>query len=465
MPDPLLLDRSRGQPLFAQICDLLRARMNDGRLPPGSSLPPTRSLAVELGCSRATVVTAYEQLAAEGYIQGRQGSGYRVAASGGVELPSLVATAKPRQTTPSRPADPLPLQPGVPDPRLFPYRQWAQTVARVARQAPEALVTLDEPFGDRHLRQAIAQHIAEWRGVTAQPEQILVTAGSGDALEICIRSLAERGQSIGLETPGFAPLRHFVVSLGLTPAWLPVDSGGAALPGPNQQPSLVVLTPTQQFPLGGPMAPDRRRAFLDWAKVSGGWIVEDDYDSEFRYAGQPIPALASGAHSQRLLFVGSFSKVFSSALRLGYLVVPEDLIDRFSATLERYGTKASVAPQRALAGFMESGAFYRHLRRVRRLYGERRRVLLEALARELPQVPPPRDHQAGMQVALELPDCPDDRALAARLATEGLRANPLSSYCAEGQALSGLLLGSTAFTEAEIEAAVARLARVLAQSG
>ncbi|GAB5467767.1 MAG: PLP-dependent aminotransferase family protein [Rhodospirillales bacterium] len=428
---------------------------------PGSRLPPSRSLAVELGLSRSTVVTAYEQLAAEGYVEGRRGSGSYVIPLGNVELtaPAPAAVAPPPAPPPMRPA---PLQPGAPDMRLFPHRLWARSVARVARRAPEALVSLDEPFGDSKLRQAIATHIAEWRGVSAHPRQILVTAGSGDALEICIRSLAARGQGIALEDPGYPPLRHFVTSLGLRPQWLAMGPAGAELPrSKGKPPRLAVLTPSHHFPLGGAMAPSRRQDFLLWAEANAAWIVEDDYDSEFRYAGQPIPALASGEPTDRLLYIGTFSKIFSSALRLGYLVVPEALIARFSETLNRYGTRASSAPQRALAEFMAAGDFYRHLRRVRRVYAERRRFLLEALRETLPDLPPPRDHQAGMQLVLDLPPDSDDLALSRRLAAAGVQAPALSTYSARPGGPKGLLLGFCAFEREEIAAAVETLAGVL----
>jgi GntR family transcriptional regulator/MocR family aminotransferase len=453
------IDRDSPTPVFAQVYAAIRERIVAAELSEGSRLPPSRSLAVELGLSRSTVIAAYEQLVAEGYAEGRRGSGYYVCPIGEVELAPPCAAAQ----TPAReaaPRTPRTFQPGIPDMRLFPYRQWARCVARVARNAPEALVTLSDPFGDHRLRAAISAHVAEWRGVRAAPERILVTAGSGDALEICIRALTRPGQRIGLEDPGYPPLRAFVESLGLRPQWLGIDAAGAELPsagGRSLPPKLVVLTPSHQYPLGGTMGPGRRKAFLGWAESSGGRIIEDDYDSEFRYAGRPIPALAGFDRAARTIYVGSFAKIFSNSLRLGYVVLPEDLVPSFAETLARYGTKASVTPQRALAAFLLDGEFTRHIRRVRRIYNERRKALLQALRRELPGLPELVDHQAGMQIVLNLPPSCDDQAISRQAAMNGVIAPALSTYYARGQAAPGLLLGFCAFTEAEIARGVATL--------
>jgi len=334
--------------------------------------------------------------------------------------------------------------------RLFPYRSWGQVVSRVARTDPQALIRVPRTFGDIRLRTAIVRHLSEWRGVEASVDQVLITAGSGDALEICIRTLASRGDKVGLENPGYLPLRKFVRSLGLTPDWLTADGNEVRLPGTADPPKLAVLTPSHHFPLGGAMSPSRRKEFISWAEETKGWIVEDDYDSEFRYAGRPIPALAGFDHAGRTIYIGSFSKIFSGGLRLGYLVAPRDLIGRFNETLQDYGTKASVAAQRPLAVFMEDGGFYRHLRRLRRLYGERRQCLLDGLKDALGADTGIVDHQAGMQILLPLPLEADDRAAAQALAVRGVIAHPLSELFSGKADRKGLLLGFCAYTPDEI---------------
>lgn len=454
------IDRQNPLPVFEQICAAIRSRAVSGELPAGSQMPPTRALATELGVSRSTVVTAYDQLVAEGYLKARQGSGFLVCAMGEVEMAARPAA----RTAPALPASsgPRPFVAGTPDMRLFPYRQWAKTVARLCRSNPQAMFSAGDQFGNPALREAISTHLRDWRGIEVAPNQVIVTAGATDALELCMRTLAEPGGSIALESPGYPPLFAFSAAQGLQPVFLPIDAEGASLPGPDTRARLAILTPSHQYPLGGAMSPSRRRAFVNWAQSSGGWIIEDDYDSEFRYSGRPIPAMAGGDTLGRTIYVGSFSKIFSNALRLGYLVTPETLADRFRATLRRFGQHASSMPQQVLAEFMSSGEFYRHLRRVRRIYGERRRFLLDRLARDFALYGTAADHQAGMQTVLHLRPGLDDTTLAERARASGLTVSALSGYCAVPGRGNGLVLGFCAFSEVEIAPALGTLRDLLA---
>lgn len=347
----------------------------------------------------------------------------------------------------------VPFQASKPDMRLFPYRQWARTIARVSRCEPESLVAGSGLFGDLVLREAVANHIAEWRGVTVNPHQVIITAGSGDALEICIRTLATSKGNVSLENPCYPPLRNFVESLGLSVEWLKVSEHGAELPSSigMSSPGLVVLTPSHQYPLGGAMSPGRRIEFLNWADANQSWIIEDDYDSEFRYAGSPIQAMAGFDRSGRTIYVGSFSKVFTNSLRLGYLVVPPSLISSIEQVLQSFGTKASLLPQRPLARFIENGDFYRHLRRMRRVYGDRRKFLLGELRSKLGQISHIRDHQAGMQIVLHLPEEIDDVAIETKAAERGITVLALSKFYAVPPVKKGLLLGFCGFNEKELE--------------
>ena len=462
------LERDSKHPLFVQLCEQIRQRIAEGSLQRNSPLPPSRGFAAELGVSRSTVVTAYDQLVAEGYIEGRAGSGYYVRELGASDVPHPQHRAMPA------PADniegsgvPRPhTHPGYPDNRLFPYRPWARCLARSARLAPRALVVSDSPFGDRELRKAIAAYLSDWRGLAVSPEQVLVTAGSIDALETCIRTLARPGDIIGLENPGYQPLRHIADNQGMSIEWIPVGSDGAELPAAARQSvsaKMVVLTPSQQFPLGGAMPISRRREYLQWATAGNRWIIEDDYDSEFRYAGRPIPALASMDNSGRTIYIGTFSKVFSVSLRLGYLVMPAQQIDHFASTLSRFGLKAALPCQRALADFIDNGDFYRHIRRVRRIYADRRRVLLEQIDKKLSPWVTYEDHQAGMQITVGLKPGIDDQRVAAEARAAGVLLAPLSYYYTDSADISGLLLGFCPCTEDEIVANIETLARILRQ--
>jgi GntR family transcriptional regulator/MocR family aminotransferase len=452
----LSIDRNAKTPVFEQICAALRKRMIAGDLAQGCKLPPTRVVATELGASRSTIVTAYEQLVAEGYLSSLQGSGYTVCALGEVELSKAPSAqqAAPRAEPLCRP---LPFASSQPDMRLFPHRQWAKCVARVCRSDPQALLAGGADLGNRDLRSAISGHLSEWRGIEAAPHQIFVTAGSTDALEICLRALADKDDVIGLETPGYPPMRQFTKAHGVQVHDLPIDDHGAQVPPPNVRLQLAVLTPSHQYPLGGAMTPNRRQDFLQWARTTDAWIIEDDYDSEFRYAGRPIPAMAGFDQLQRTIYVGSFSKVFSNTLRLGYVVVPENLIERFRQTLHLFGIKASAMPQQALADFMTSGEFYRHIRRVRRTYGERRRFLLDSLKRDFAEFGHVLDHQAGMQVIFHLKPDLSDTDIALRAQAVGVDILPLSGFASGPSDDNGLMLGFCGFSIDEMQPSLVAL--------
>jgi GntR family transcriptional regulator / MocR family aminotransferase len=459
------LKRDSRDPLFVQLCDQIRDRIANGSIAQNSQLPPSRGLATDLGISRSTVVTAYEQLVAEGYIEGRSGSGFYVRELAEIDYPKTTGTVSISVSNEvNQPVPAPPSHPGFPDNRLFPYRQWARSLARSARLTPTALIVSKSPFGDLSLRESIARYLFDWRGLEILPEQVMITAGSIDALETCIRTLATPGDIVGLENPGYQPLRNIVDNQGMRIEWLAVGEDGAEIPRrsmPGSAPKMVVLTPSQQFPLGGAMPVNRRLEFQQWASTAEAWLIEDDYDSEFRYSGRPIPALASMDNSGRTIYIGTFSKVFSVSLRLGYLIMPQSLIASFAHTLSKFGVKAALPCQRALANFIDNGDFYRHIRRVRRIYADRRRILLEQVQQKLSPYVSLQDHQAGMQVAVKLAAGLDDQEIAAQARAKGIIVSPLSSHYGAGDPQSGLLLGFCPYTEQEIITNIASLAEII----
>ena len=465
MPDaPLLklnIDTDGSSALFQQIYDELRLRIVTRQLAPGERLPPTRKLADELAISRTTIVTAYDQLIAEGFVESRAGSGVYVSDIGEVELlPKNIPLADASYLPMPLQTGAGPFSPGQPDMRLFPYQQWARCVARVARKDAKALVLSSDPFGNTDLRIEICRYLSEWRGIKAVPQQILITAGSGEALELCIRSLTNPGDTIALENPGYPPLYAFANSLGLNISAMEVDDQGATLPAPASNihvPKLAILTPSSQYPLGGSMPQSRRYEFLAWAEASNSWIIEDDYDSEFRYAGRPYPALASLSSRDRTLYIGSFSKIFSNGIRMGFVVLPQILIPKLDKTIRLYGSKASIMPQQPLAYFMKSGEFYRHIRRVRRIYSERRQALIKLLETNLGNIATFDDHHAGMQIAINLPTKYNDMQLSRIALSKGIFCPPLSSYYTSAHSQNGLLLGFCGFTVEEMQTAMETL--------
>ncbi|MCW8914392.1 MAG: PLP-dependent aminotransferase family protein [Magnetovibrio sp.] len=454
------LDPQSATPLFAQIYEALRRRIISGEQAANSRLPATRRLAEELAVSRATVVAAYDQLEAEGFVEGRTGSGIYVSAIGSVELPSQPVVTQFEHDF--APTTLQPLQPGRPDMDLFPHRAWAKCFAKVARTEPEALTQFMDAFGDPELRNAIGAYLSEWRGFAVSPERIVITAGTADAVELCVRTITARGGAIAMEDPGYQPLRSLVQSLGLQPSWMSQDSEGAQTP-PNAPfaPPITLLTPSSNFPLGGAMSTARRVQFLTWARNNGTWLIEDDYDSEFRYAGRPIPAMAGLDQYGRTFYIGSFSKIFSETLRLGFLVVPEFFVGAVRENLRSYGAKASLSAQRPLSIFMQNGDFHRHIRKMRRIYGERRQILLDLLKTHLNNFGSWTDHHAGMQIVLNLPENVDDVAVSSQAARENVICPPLSTYYAQPQNRSGLLVGFCGFKPDDMQRSALILKEIL----
>lgn len=456
----LSLDRDSDISLKNQIIESFRALILSGRAPGGTRLPASRQLAAELGVSRITTLAALDQLAAEGYLQTRRGAGTYVAH----DLPHL--SNAPRSAAPVSAPDERetiqPFHPAQPDLSAFPHAEWAQLLSQVWRNPEPALLGRADPLGWPPLRHAIAAHLSAWRHVTCHAGQVVITAGSGEAFRL-IAGLLPEGSDILTEEPGFAPMRHALQYHGHYCTGLPVDDDGfdPALAGPG---AAVVVTPSRQYPLGMTMPLSRRLALLEWADRHDALVVEDDYDSEFRYTGQPLPALASLSHSERVIYVGSFSKLLSPGLRLGYIVVPERLIPAIRSSLNKIGPLASLTPQPALARFMESGAFATHLRRMRRTYLGRQKALLQALAPYQDLIITAPD-SGGMHLVCPLGSALlgkiPDREIAKEAKDIGLSVRAISQYFQNFNAKEGLILGYAGFDEATLTDSAAKLVKLL----
>ncbi len=465
------LERRAKRPLWLQLVAGLRAELASRRPPPGTALPSTRELAGSLGLARGTVLAAYEQLVAEGCLRARRGAGYFTEAPPAAEETKAVAAPVAVRRAPDGSRPPPLFRPGEPDMRLFPRLEWSRCMARAWR-VRDAWSRAGDPFGDPELRRAIAEHVLAWRSIRTSPERILVTAGSIGGLELLLRAVLPVPGRIALEDPGYPVIRHLVAGFGHRPLAVAVDQAGVradALARLSPPPRLLVVTPSRQFPLGHVLAVERRRALLAWAEAVDALIVEDDYDSEYRYVGRPVPALAAMDRSGRVVHAGTFSKIFSAGIRLGYLVVPGRLIGAIRSALERFGTRASIVPQPALAMFLENGAFARHLRRTRRIYDARRRFLLDGLATRFADLLRPGEVAGGMSFPL-FPGPGwnrrfDDRALVAAGRERGLGFAALSDHYAGRPERSGLLLGFAAHEEGEIAEGLDRLADVFAATG
>jgi GntR family transcriptional regulator/MocR family aminotransferase len=478
------LDTTSATPLFRQLYEGLRQSILDGRLAPGVRLPATRSLAEELGVSRNTVLNAYEQLLAEGYLEGKAGSGTYVPRTLPEEMLQVQATGKVRPTPAKRrrlsrrgellagsaPAvlpssgTPRPFRPGIPALDAFPFETWRRLVDHYYRHPTRDLLNYNYTAGHAPLRRAIAAHLGPARAVHCEPEQVVVISGAQQGLDLIARILLDPGDEVWVEDPGYRSARAALQGAGAALVPVPVDGNGldvAAGSARCPDARLVYVSPSHQYPLGVTMTLSRRLALLDWARRAGAWVVEDDYDSEFRYAGRPLAALQGLDRNGRVIYLGTFSKTLFPALRLGYLVVPEDLVDSFVAARIVMDRQPSTLTQAVVADFIEEGHFLRHIRRMRTLYSERQEALLRAARRELDGLLDVRPCQTGLHLMGWLPDDADDRQASAAAAQAGVEAPPLSSYFLEPCQRGGLLLGYAGSDARQIREGARRLSAAL----
>jgi GntR family transcriptional regulator/MocR family aminotransferase len=491
VPPWIDLDKASQTPLHRQLYDALRGAILDGRLVAGARLPSTRTLARELGVSRSTVVEAFRQLLAEGYIKSTVGSGTRVSA----ELPEEALRARTsarlarddtgrtrlarkekvlsrrgrlltsaKATTSPDLGKPRVFRPGLPALDEFPSRTWSRITADIARHRPSTLLAYGPSAGYGPLRQAVAEYLAVSRGVRCEPEQVVVVSGSQQALYLAASILLDPGDEVWVEDPGYAGVRGALVGAGAKLVPVPVDEEGLDVDAGISAASrarMAYVTPSHQYPTGSVMCLARRLKLLDWAVEADAWLLEDDYDSEYRYSGRPLSSLQGLDEGGRVIYVGTFSKVLAPALRLGYLVAPPDLVDGFISARALSDRHPPTLEQAVLAEFIVEGHFARHLRRTRTLYATRQRALIEAAEKELTGVLEFRPARAGMHLVGWLSEGSDDRYVSRLAAAAGVEAPPLSAYSLGAQGKCGLVLGYAAFTEREISGGVAMLGEAL----
>jgi GntR family transcriptional regulator/MocR family aminotransferase len=421
-----------------------------GRLGPGAALPSSRALARELGVSRGVVVEAYAQLQAEGYLVARQGAPTRVSEAsspGPGAAPAAAGERAPR----------FDFRTGRPDVSLFPRGAWLASLRRALRDAPDARFDYGDPRGAPELRGALARYLGRVRGVACDPERVVVTSGMAQGMALFARALTAGGaRRMAMEDPSSAPGREQLASNGLEIVPVPVDEDGLVVERlPEAGLDTVMITPAHQFPLGVVLAPGRRAALIDWAARSGAVVLEDDYDAEYRYDRQPVGAV-QGLAPDLVAYAGSTSKTLAPGLRLGWLVVPERLLDAVTAAKESDDLGTPVVEQLALADFLERGELDRHLRRTRSVYRARRDALVAALERVLPDCPP-AGVAAGLHLVVRLPAGTDERAVLDAARSRGLGLSGISEHRVE-PGPPALLLGYGRLPEPAVEPAVRLLA-------
>jgi len=461
--------------LAARIYRELLAAIRDGRLRPGERLPPTRDLARRLGVARQTVTVAYERLAGEGFVDGRVGSGTfvttvalaapsgdrRAPSSAGVRARSFweaLSSGAPglerRAGAPPR----FDFRVGSPDARLFPMTAWRRLVSRELRPSALLSAAYGDPAGHPGLRAAIARHVGISRAVRASADDVLVTRGAQHAFDLIGRVLIEPGCCVAVEDPGYPPVRQLFASLGARVVGVAVDTEGLDVAAIPRSARLVYVTPSHQFPLGVAMSLARRLALLDWAERRDGVVVEDDYDSEFRFGGRPLDPLQSLDRSGRVVYVGSFSKVLLPGLRLGFAVAPASLQPALRAARRLTDWYGEGTAQGALARFIDEGLLASHVKRCRRDYAARHERIAAALSGELAPFLEGIPSAAGLHVAARLvPGGADLGDVLRRAAESGLALDSLEGFGVEGPAPPGLAIGFGSIAASRIPEGLRRL--------
>ncbi len=478
----IAVDRRAARALHKQIYDSFRSAIVNGSLRPAQRVPSTRVLALELGVSRFPILNAYAQLLAEGFFESRVGAGTIVAGS----LPQRATSSPPKMTTRtvagsgpravSRGAMSLPSfeRParlgwgafGVGQVALdqFPMHDWSRVVSRRNRKMDIASFRYGDPLGLGSLRQAVASYLRTARSLRCEADQIMIVSGSQHALELSARVLLDPGDSVWIEEPGYRFAQHIFRLNGSVLVPIPVDKEGldvAAGIKACRKARVAFVTPSHQFPLGVTMSASRRLQLLDWARSNGSWIIEDDYDSEYRYESFPVAPLQGVDSSDRVIYIGTFSKVLFPSLRIGYVVIPPDLINSFLAVRRAMDLCPPSFSQEVLADFIGEGHFARHIRRMKVLYQERRDALVASIDREIGSMVEVLGSEAGMQLTVALPKGARDVEIAKKAALQNVWMWPLSpSYVGE-RSRPGLILGFGSAVVSEIPRAVRKLRSVL----
>ena len=477
----IALDRSSSTALYRQLYDQLRDAILSGRLPPGTRLPSTRELAGDLDLARNTVLNAFEQLYAESYLERRVGDGTYVSP----QLPDDLLCVKPAppaksngqpiskpgesisflSTTPANySGPPRPFRTGTPALDAFPYKLWGRLLTRRWSSSAREILPYSDSAGYFPLRQAIASYVATTRGVQCIPEQLIITSGSQHALEIVTRTLLKADDRAWIEDPGFLGARAALTAAGARLFPVSVDADGLNISRGIERcpdPRLIYVTPSHQYPLGMTLSLSRRLALLKLASQTGAWIIEDDYDSEFRYVGRPLAALQGLDTHQRVIYIGTLSKVLFPSIRIGYIIAPLELFDAFVRQRCVAGHQSPTLEQAVLADFISEGHFARHIRKMRTLYAERQQTLLKAGKAELNGLVELQPSDTGMHLIGWLPENVDDQTAFRAAAAAGVEVTPLSAYSLNPPQRGALRLGYTGYKPREIWRATRRLAAAL----
>jgi GntR family transcriptional regulator/MocR family aminotransferase len=459
-------------PFYKQIYEGYRSAILSGRFHPGQRLPSTRGLATELGISRLPVISAFEQLLHEGYVEGKVGSGTFVSESIPDELSIPEHSAVSENTgkwtdegSNLSEAETIlgPFRVSLPALDHFPMKTWARLVSRLVKHSSVEQMSYGDPAGYLPLRRAIAKYLRTARAVRCDADQILIVSGSQMALQLSARALLKKRSVVYMEEPGYPGARDALTSTGSRLIPIPIDGEGIIVRQMRirgSQNSVTYVTPSHQYPLGFSMSASRRLDLLEWAQRCDGWIIEDDYDSEYRYASRPFGAMQGMDTTSRVIYIGTFSKVLFPALRIAYMVIPRELFKSFLKLRESFDIFSPTLYQLVLTDFIEEGHFARHLRRMRPIYLSRRNALVKNIESFLK----PHNIDAGIHLSAFLPQNVDDCALVHSAAENGISLTALSTCYAGGNPRKGLILGFGGSNERQIKSAAGKLKLILSES-
>ncbi|MFT6559466.1 PLP-dependent aminotransferase family protein [Sneathiella sp.] len=477
----LSLDPQSGSPLHKQLFLALREAILDGRIRAGIRLPSTRSLANDLQISRNTVLSAFDQLLAEGYIVSKVGAGSFVSdqlpedflksqnlkAKPGARARKVNVSARAQRIAGAqleKPHHGKSFSPGMPELQQFPFEDWARLLGRHWRHPKREFLVGNPIGGSVVLRKALADHLGQTRSVKCDADQILVLSGSQQAIHLVIKAFADINDPIWMEEPGYPGIRDSIISAGAKPISVPVDEEGFQLDRALElapQAPLACISPSHQYPLGHTMSLARRIDLLGWAKENDRFILEDDYDSEYRYTGRPLSSLQGLDNDNRVLYIGTMSKVMFPGLRIGYLVVPPDLVDLFLALRKGEDGHSPAVAEAALAEFISEGYLASHIRRMRLLYQKRQQTLVTLLQTEaapwLTVVP----QESGMHLIAHLTPRISDKDVEQKTRIAGMLLRSLSSFYQKETAANGLIIGFAGTDEKEMPQLVHKLVRIL----
>ncbi|MCP4429638.1 MAG: PLP-dependent aminotransferase family protein [Gammaproteobacteria bacterium] len=479
------IERSSQVPIYRQLEASLRRLILQGSLTPGQKLPSTRDLCQELGVSRITVKSVYEQLVAEGYAQARTGAGTFVAQGLDFEASPNIRRRRQRNSDADveisdraraimssqasvRHGETEPFRPGIPALDLFPIKAWNKYLLDAMACEQRHHLSYGQLNGSSSLRDSIARHLNDARGMQVDPAQIVITSGAQQAFVMIAFVLLNKGDVVWYENPGHIAGRDVMQIMGANIAAVPVDNEGLDIQfaiDNHPNPAIIFTTPSHQQPLGTTMSLVRRLTLLNYAQQNNAWIIEDDYDSEFRYRGRPLPALSALDSERRVFYVGTFSKSMFAAIRTGYIVVPPGLVDSFAKAGNLLGHGSSAVVEHALSCFMDDGRFVEHIRKMRRVYRDRRDLLFECLMRDCQNNLDPQPTDAGMHIVAWLKNTVDDQTAYNALLTAGIESLPLSVYCTRPLERYGIVLGFCNAHERRIPDLVKRISRTLRQHG